>query len=264
MTMTPLEQHIFLLSGLASRGAQPADLAWLMVGRREPGQRAMVYRNSGMSACTDALKSNYQRVARVVGDSFFRGLAHAFIDQHPPIEHSLVGYGHDLPEFIDASAKEHGIPWLGDFARLDRAWLKAHLAADGTPIAPSGLQSLSDETLLSAQIVFHPSLALVSTHWDLWELWIEASDEAFTSTPRTLIHEPSWVLFWRPEHEVVARPLPDPFAIFLSVLQNNETLGAASAQALARAPGEDLPALIAAVFSAGLVTDINLTSGDSQ
>lgn len=262
--MTPLEQHIFLLSGLASRGAQPADIAWLMVGRREPGQRALVYRNSGISACTDALRSNFRRVARVVGDTFFRGLAHAYIDRHPPTLHSLVGYGDDLPAFIDETSKEHGIEWLGDFARLDRAWLNAHLAADSDPIPASQLQSLAGELILEAQVSFHPTLNLVQARWDLWDLWSDANNEEFTASPRTLVHEPHSVIFWRPEHEVVARRLPEPFSLFIGSLQAKETLGAACARVLSQAPGEDLSSLVAAVFSAGFIADIIINPGDPQ
>ena len=162
------------------------------------------------------------------------------------------------------AASEHGIAWLGDFARLDRAWLKAHLAADAAPIAASELQSLADEALLYARVTLHPSLALVNTRWNLWDLWNEASDPAFSASHRTLVQEPDTVLLWRPEHEVVARHLPDQLATFLRSLCRNETLGAACAQVLDRAPGEDLPALIAAVFAAGFITNINIKMGESQ
>jgi hypothetical protein len=262
--MTPLEQHIFLLSGLASRGAQPADLAWLMVGRREPGQRALVYRNSGIAACTDALRSNYQRLARVVGDTFFRGLAHAYIDQHQPVQHSLVGYGHALPDFIDDAANKHGLAWLGDFARLDRGWLGAHLAADHALLAPTALEGLGDEALISARISFHPSATLVKTRWRLWELWQEAGEEGFSEAARTLLQHDDAVLFWRPGHEVSSRQLPVPHAAFIESLRNGDALGTACARVLALAPGENLPGLIAGVLAAGFITDINTETGDSQ
>ncbi|MBA3067576.1 MAG: DUF2063 domain-containing protein [Hyphomonas sp.] len=262
--MTPLEKHIALLSGLASRSAQPADLAGLMVARREPGQRALVYRNSGIAACTDALRSNYQRLARVTGDTFFRGLAHAYIDQHPPVEHSLVGYGHELPDFIDAAADRHGLSWLGDFARLDRGWLNAHLAADRALLAPTALDGLGDEALISARIMFHPSLTLVQTRWRLWDLWREAGDENFSESPRTLLQQEDAVLFWRPGHDVSARQLPAPQAAFIASLRGGEVLCAACTRVLSMAPGEDLPGLVASVLAAGFITDINTSTGDSQ
>lgn len=262
--MTPLEKHIALLSGLASREAHPADLAGLMAGRREPGQRALVYRNSGIAACSDALRSNYQRLVRVVGDTFFGGLAHAYIDQHPPVAHSLVGYGQELPDFIDSAAGKHGLAWLGDFARLDRAWLGAHLAADHTLLRPSALEGLGDSALISARIIFHPSLTLVRTRWRLWELWREAGDNAFSESPRTLLQQSDAILFWRPGHEVSARQIPAPFVAFIESLRGGDLLGAACAQVLALSPGEDLPGLIAAVLAAGFITDINISTGDSQ
>lgn len=262
--MTPLEKHVALLSGLASGAARPADLAGLMAGQCEPGQRARIYRNSGIAACADALKSNYPRLARLVGDTFFRGLAQAYIDQRPPAQRSLVGYGQALPDFIDAAAGEHGLSWLGDFARLERAWLTAHLAADHALLAPPALAGLSEEALISAQIMFHPSLALVQTRWRLFELWQEAGDAAFRDAPRTLLQQADAVLFWRPEHEVRTRQLPGPHAAFIASLGSGDTLGAACAQVLALDPGEDLPALIAAVLAAGFITDIDTATGDTQ
>ena len=73
--MTPLERHIRLISGFASRQAKQEDLAPLMDMKVAPGQRAFVYRNSGLLACVEALQSNYRRLATLMGEESFRNTA---------------------------------------------------------------------------------------------------------------------------------------------------------------------------------------------
>jgi hypothetical protein len=69
-------------------------------------------------------------------------------------------------------------------------------------------------------------------------------------------------LITRPDMEVVVRLLQPGAAAFLKALIDGETLGTAAATAIAKTPSFDLPANIAGMIEAGVITTIHL--GDSR
>ena len=251
--MSPLERHIRLVSGFAARQAKQEDLAPLMEANVAPGQRAFVYRNSGMLACVEALQSNYRRVAALMGERAFRDMARAFMSHHSPERRSLVGYGETLPGFIAAHVEDHAMPWLADFARLDRGWLEAHLAADASTLAAADVAQLGEVELMATNFQPHPSLRIVETGFDLWPVWSDL-EQGRAPQGQVLITERSVAcLFWRPGHDVSAAPLSTGANAFLKTLFDGQALGHACEAAITAEPGADLAAIIAFTFQSGLL-----------
>ena len=254
--MTPLEKHINLISSYARFQAEQGDLAPLMFANASPGQRALVYRNSGMLALVEALRSNYPRLNALMGESFFSEMAKAYIHQHPAKKRSLVGYGEQLAHFIDSQVNEHKLAWLGDLARLDRAWLEAHLAADAPPLTADQIASIPHEQLLAALIEFHPRLQIVETRWDMAPLWLNLKAGILPDTDQSLDDIPSAMMFWRPKGEVLAKSLPPEGYALLETLLLGMGLNDACSLLIETQPDVDLSTLIAGIFSADVVTDI--------
>jgi len=252
--MTPLERHIRLVSGFAARQSKQEDLAPLMDTNVAPGQRAFVYRNSGVLARVEALQSNYRRLALLMGEASFRDMARAFVARHPPERRSLIGYGEDLPGFITAHMDEHAIPWLADLARLDRGWLEAHLAGDAQPIGVDAVAHLSEDDLMATRFTPHPSVAPVQTGFDLFAIWSELEAGRAPEGRVQIVQRESTHPFWRPGHEVFSAPLSPASAACIAALLTGETLGQACEAAIARDPGADLSTIIAFIFQSGLLT----------
>jgi len=252
--MTPLERHIRLVSGFAARQSKQEDLGPLMDTNVAPGQRAYVYRNSGVLACVEALQSNYRRLALLMGEASFRDMARAFVVRHPPERRSLVGYGETLPDFIDAHSGDHGLPWLADLARLDRGWLEAHLAADAQPIGADAIAHLSEDALLTLRFAPHPSVRRVETAFDLSAIWSALEAGEAPEGQVHIIKRAATHMFWRPAHEVQHVPLSSAASALLAALIADETLGQACEAAIVRDPGADLSAIIAFIFQSGLLT----------
>lgn len=258
-----LEQHIEAMSSFAAGRASTAALTPLMEGGADPGQRAQVYRNSGILACVEALRSNYLRLAAVMGDEFFGALARAYSDAEPPSTRSLVGYGASLAHFVAAGESEHGLPWLSDIARLDRGWLDAHLAPDADLLSPGTLAEVDNSTLMTSILGIHPSAQLVDTEWATASLWTDLKSGKLPNRQMSLAHQSEHVLFWRPEGEVVMRALSPGEHAFLNSAMSQSLLGVACEAALAAEPTVDLSNLIAGAFSSGLFVTIT-QQGESQ
>ena len=256
-----LGQHIEAMSSFAAGRAGAAALTPLMDSRAHPGQRAQVYRNSGILACVEALRSNNLRLAAVMGDAFFSALARDYADAEPPSTRSLVGYGVSLAHFIAAAESEHGLPWLADIARLDRGWLNAHLAPDADPLAPGALAEIDGSTLMVSTLTMHPSLNIIDIEWAVASLWTDLKSGELPNRQMHLACRSEHVLFWRPEGEVRMRVLHPGEHAFLSSAMSQSPLGDACEAALAAEPSIDLSHLIAGAVSSGLFITIAQQGG---
>ena len=91
--------------------------------------RFAVYRNNVASSLIKALEARFPVIERLVGDAFFKGVAHAFIRAHPPRSPVLMEYGDAFPAFLTA------FPAGAEPALISPMWHVSNMRA-ARPIAP--------------------------------------------------------------------------------------------------------------------------------
>jgi len=254
--MPQLDDQLDAIAAFVSGTVDGDALSDLMVAQASPGVRARVYRNSSLLAASDALRSNYPAVRTLLGEEAFSAMARGYIETHRPRARSLVGYGAELPAFLDAMLERHGLAVLGDIARLDRAWLEAHLAREADAFTPEAFAELAgDEArLVATRLALAPHVRRVQTGWPLHDGWqtLRAGERVELSEPPPPETEHS--LVWRPHGEVVSRALTPGEAGFLQAISGGATLGDAAARALEADSDLDIATLLGATVSAGLYT----------
>lgn len=104
--------------GLSRPGGKPAT------------RRFAVYRNNVAVSLVDALAAIYPTLQNLVGEEFFRAMAHAYVLHNLPTSPLLFTYGANFPAFIETFAPASALPFLPDVARVERAWLDAFHAED--------------------------------------------------------------------------------------------------------------------------------------
>jgi len=252
--MNELDAFQFAFAKAASGNVQAPAPFW---SASDPGLR--VYRNNVVSAVASALSSSFPALRRLVGESFFLAMSAAYFDAHPPRGRSLVAYGGDIPEFLEAIPQAASMPYLGDVGRLDRAWLEAHIAADCSPISVDDLAGLDGATLAGLRVALHPSARIVRTDWNVFEIWRSNREEGeATWAPHTALRASLAVLVWRAAGEVESRCLSAAEAAFLTALSPVGTL-----QSAAEAVAEIVDANVSAIFASALASGV-LVSGDGE
>ncbi len=189
-----------------------------------------VYRNNSTRALIDALASNYPAVRRLVGEDWFANAASVYVGTAPPYARTLVGYGESFPDFLAHTPPEACTPaYLADVARLDRAWLDAHLAADERALAPEELKDLCGDDLATLHFRLHASARLIEIEWTVYDIWA-ANHETPGDADAPCVAAPGAqaVLVWRPDTEVVHRLLSVGEATFLDAIAGGASLGQAA------------------------------------
>jgi Putative DNA-binding domain len=219
-------------------------------------KRYNVYRNNVTVSLIEALASIYPAVQRITGPGFFRAMARFHLRETPPKSPLLFEYGRDFPDFIKRYEYALPMPWLGDTARIERAWLDAYHAADAEPLAGATLAAVPSERLVDVVFHVHPATQIVRSKYAA--VTIFAANRGTDSPPEINAADAEDGLITRRHLDVIVRHLPPGGAVFLQSLVEGRPLGAAAGAALEADPTFDLGVAIAGMLEAGAFTDIAL------
>lgn len=169
----------------------------------------IVYRNNVRAAFLRALRDTFPVVHRLVGEEFFRYLAHEYFHAHPPSDQLVSRYGDRFPAFLASFEAASGLPYLPDTARLELAWLGAYHAAEAESLEPADFFTQLGSDIEGARIVLHPSVRLVQSRFPIHEIWLHNRNERSeklnppASGDHIVVRRPSHKVFT----EIVSRPV---------------------------------------------------------
>ena len=154
-----------------------------------------VSRNNVSGNRTQALSSAYPIVRKIVGEEFFRGLAHAYARAHPSTSGDLNEYGSQLSVFVGGFEQSRDLIYLPDVARVEWLAHRAYYAADTPAFDFTKIASPEDLALRLA-----PSCALLASDWPLGRIWTVHQDDYEGAIDvdlrggpdRIIVHRPGW------------------------------------------------------------------------
>lgn len=233
--------------------APPADIVAYPEAQRL--KRFNVYRNTVHHSLASALAARFPVVERIVGEEFFRAMALAFIDRHPPSSPVLAFYGVEFAAFLEGFEPVEDMPYLADVARIE--WLRtiAYHAADCEPIAISALAEIAPEALDDVTFSLTPAAFVMSSRFPVFSIWrTNTHDE---TVDRILMQDnPEGALVTRPQLDVLVTPITGAEAIFVEQLASGASLGAAFRDASSADLLFDLSHCLARLFASGAVAAI--------
>jgi hypothetical protein len=223
--------------------------------RRRADRRFAVYRNNVASGLANALATRFPVVKQLVGDEFFRAMAHVYAVAELPRSPIMLYYGETFPAFIDDFEPARPVPYLGDIARVEMARGRAYHAADATPLDPAAFAALSSEQLSETRVRLHPSLSIITSSHPIYSIW-QMNQDPVRFTPASPWAKEA-VLVARPRLKVRTRHITHGDAAFIRALAAGGTLADAVIAAQDAVPAfnapESLAVLIGAKVAVGLM-----------
>lgn len=235
---------------------QPIPLGINAPAAAVPTRRFAVHRNNIVVGLVKVLKGRFPVVEKIVGDEFFKVMAHAFIVEHPPRSPLLAVYGDDFAGFIAGFSPACQLTYLADVAQIEAARTRAYRAADAAPVDPGRFAALDARAIDAIRFEMHPSVEIIRSSHPIVTIWAMHSGEQ-TLAP---------IEHWRREDALVARPyldveirsLPPGGAAFLLALASGRPLGEAAQDAFADGPDFDLASNVAGLIGWGVVKGISI------
>jgi putative DNA-binding protein len=207
---------------LSNSRSVPLCLKGAVQGRAE--RRFAVYRNTVAASLIEILQARFPVVERLVGEDFFRAMAHAYVALEPPSSPLLFLYGEGFAAFIARFTPAAPLPYLADVARLEYARGLAYHAADQAPLPAPAFAALDKGRLADFTVRLHPSVHIVTSDFPVVSIWL--ANQAETVSP--LRHRGAEAaLVSRPFCDVETRRLQPGTDAFLSALKVGASIGTA-------------------------------------
>ena len=215
-------------------------------------RRFDIYRNNVVKSLVDALEEGFPVTRSIVGESFFRAMAGAFVRAHPPRSPCIIFYGDGFPTFIDGFDPVSRLPYLGDVARLEHSRRMSYFAADDCCADPLVLRDIDAASLEETRFALRASCRIVRSEHPIWSIWRYNSTDDRSAIGSCAED----VLVSRPGDTVLLRPLPPGAAVFLFCLRGGTPLGRAAQSAGRMEPEFNLAASLGVILEAHVIRTI--------
>lgn len=260
--MTPhdaeADARIYHGLGQAIRSVAPADLS--DGGRPRDARVAAgitVYRNNVRAAYLRVLHDTFPVIHRLVGEEFFRYLAHEYFHTHPPSCPLVARYSDGLPDFLHSFEPAAGLPYLPDVARLELAWLGSYHAAEADCMESERFFALLGEDPDTNAFQLHPSVRLVKSPFPIHIIWLH--NKSGSAEKLRLPEAGECVIVKRPAHRVFTATTSEPVWTALRALQQGKTFSAAITTAIEDSSENAAADIIRKIATMNVITAVRHT-----
>lgn len=212
----------------------------------------IVYRNNVRASLLRVLQETFPVIHRLVGESFFRLLAHEYFHAHPPMSPLVARYGDAFPLFLQGFEPARGLAYLPDMARLEHAWLGAYHAAEAESMTPECFLALLHKNPNACQLRLHPSVRLIASSFPIHAIWLHTKRE--TAGKLQIPAKGENVVIRRPAHHVLTDAVSAPLFAALAALQRGASFGDALSAAVSDGDENDAAAIIHTIATMTIIT----------
>jgi hypothetical protein len=143
-----------------------------------PAQRLDIYADMYRTRLVDVLREDFPRVAALLGEAEFRGLAYRYLTRHPSTHPSVRYVGRRFADFVAGEAELP--PFLADLVRLEWARVEVFDAPDAEPLHLSDLECLPASDWPTLRLRPIPASLVIDCAWSVHEIWAAAEDPAWS------------------------------------------------------------------------------------
>ena len=170
-------------------------------------RRLAIYRSGYRQRLIEALSTDFETLAAVLGPDRFRDMCEAYVEATPSSFRNVRWYGGHLSQFLASSE-----PWcrrieLAEIARFEWSLTLAFDAEDRAVLRFDDLAQLSPEAWADLQLVFHPSLQCLTLHTNAPALRLALQGDAQRPEVRREDEAVHWAV-WRKAGDPHFRSLP--------------------------------------------------------
>ena len=240
--------HLQTLAGAIENGKFPADKVF------------QVYRNNYFLSLTEALKSVYVSVEKLVGEGFFAFAADGYIRRFPSRSGNLHDFGLRFNDYLSELEEATDLPYLPDVAQIDWAWHKAYHAGDAESIQVNRLAEIDPVDYGRLEFEFHPSLTCLCSNYSIHEVWHFCRQDSGTdnNTHLEIGEANEFVAVFRNALDIHVELISKSAFEFLQELLIGNSLETTAANVIEKNDSFDLLQTLQQFFAFHLITDVRL------
>ena len=146
-------------------------LGHVFSGTFDAGQRTQIYRNNIITGFTEALRSVYPVVERLVGEGFFLYAANGYINRHPSASGNLHSYGAGFASFLSNFEPAQGLKYLSDVAKMEWCYHEVYHERDTASLDLEVLSQIDPTCYGSLRFELNPASRLMQSEFPILDIW---------------------------------------------------------------------------------------------
>lgn len=166
-------------------------------GRLGSADRVNIYAEMYFARLVDVLKSDFPRVAALLGCDRFHTIMSEYLARYPSTHPSLRYLGRLFPGFLKDCLEAADLPFLSDLAALEWARVEVFDAMDAEPLQVEQLQSIAPDAWPTLKFQVIPACQIIQSEWPVHEIWDVAVAEDALSTLEDVQPEKIALRVWR-------------------------------------------------------------------
>ena len=151
-------------------------------------RRLQIYRNNMFASLTDALRSIYPVIERLVGEQFFPYAANRYICRHPSTSGNLHDFGAAFADFLKTFEPTAALAYLPDVAALEWAYHCVFHAAEHPGIDLTALRQVPEARYESLKFRLHPAARLLASNYPVLKIW-QVNQTDYSGEQTVNLHE---------------------------------------------------------------------------
>jgi hypothetical protein len=141
----------------------------VLAGSPDPTKRLAIHQRHYQATLSAALMEKFPATAWLVGSAFMAEAARQFVRTRPPTRPCIAEYGDDFPAFLAALPTAAHLPYLRDFAELERRFGQAAIDVDLPALSIADVAASSD-SFTDGLVALQPGLRYWHASWPVDQL----------------------------------------------------------------------------------------------
>ena len=232
-----------------------ARIMTLLPGGHDPEKRLGIHRRNYEVSLVTALLTKFPATVWLAGTSFVTEAATDFIRNHPPHAPCIAEYGDEFPQFLAALPGADGMPYLREFAELERQVGQVSVEIEERCLALADLTEVGTDQLPDIMLRLQPGVRYRGASWpidDLLKLYLtESAPYRYSFEPRDV-----WLEIRGARGEFRIDRLESSEFIFRKSIAEGRSIGSAAESALEANPSFDPGIALVSLIESGMVIEI--------
>jgi hypothetical protein len=186
---------------------------------------------------------------KLLGETYFAGLAREFVQQNPPQSPLLFSYGDHFAEYLKQQVDLKDYPYLADVACLEQLWRQSYHEQDAASLSPEALAEFNSDEIAELRMTPHPALRLLASDYAVHSIF--QMNRADDKKLEVSLDQAEHVIITRPNYTVMLQSVSRTTYVFFEALKDNHTFGEAADVAFAIDENFDLADCITKILLCG-------------
>ena len=237
-----------------------ARIRALLLGGPDPEIGLGIHRRNYEISLVTALLTKFPATVWLAGTSFVTEAARGFIRNHPPHVPCIAEYGDEFPQFLAALPNADGMPYLREFAELERQVGQVSVEIEERCLALADLTEFGADRLPDIMLRLQPGVRYRRASWpidDLLKLYLtESAPDRYPFEPCDV-----WLEVRGARGEFQIDRLESSEFVFRKSIAEGHSLGSAAESALECNPSFDPGIALVRLIESGMMTEIQVFHG---